>query len=66
MAGVDEFATELTEHAFVEVVLGEHASAPAIAGFEQNRLRAVLLKAAVSPATTPPTMAIELGPGFLA
>jgi hypothetical protein len=27
MAGADEFATELAEHAFIEVVLGEHASA---------------------------------------
>jgi len=44
MAGADEFATELAEHAFIEIVLGEHASAPAVAGFEQNRLRAVLLQ----------------------
>ena len=67
MAGADEFATELAEHAFIEIVLGEHASAPAVAGFEQNRLRAAAANdAAVSPATPPPTMAIELGPGFLA
>ena len=40
MIGVHELAAELAEHAFVEIVLGEHASAPTIARFEHNRLRA--------------------------
>jgi len=68
MAGADEFATELAEHAFIEIVLGEHASAPAVAVFEQNRLCAMLLQTIGSrqSGNTPPTMAIELGPGFLA
>ena len=40
MIGVHELAAEFAEHAFVEIVLGEHASAPTIARFEHNRLRA--------------------------
>ena len=40
MIGVDELPAELAEHALVEIVLGEHASAPAIARLEQNRRRA--------------------------
>ena len=40
MIGVHELAAELAEHALIEIVLGEHASAPTIARFEHNRLRA--------------------------
>ena len=40
MIGVHELAAEFAEHAFIEIVLGEHASAPTIARFEHNRLRA--------------------------
>ena len=40
MAGVHEQAAELAEHAFVEVVDGEHPSAPTAARFEQNGFRA--------------------------
>ncbi len=40
VVGVDELAAELAEHALVEIVLGEHASAPTIARLEQNRRRA--------------------------
>ena len=38
--GVDKLATEFAEHALVEVVMGEHASTPAIARLEHNRRRA--------------------------
>ena len=36
MAGIDELTAKLAEHAFVEIVDGEHASAPAAACLEQN------------------------------
>ena len=38
MIGVHELAAEFAEHAFVEIVLGEDASAPPVARFEHNRL----------------------------
>jgi hypothetical protein len=44
MIGVDELAAQFAEHALVEVVLGEHAAAPAIARLEQDRRRAGLLE----------------------
>ena len=40
MIGVHELAAEFAEHALVEIVLGEHASAPTIARLEHDRLRA--------------------------
>ena len=40
MIGVHELAAELAEHALVEIVLGEHASAPTIARLEHDRRRA--------------------------
>ena len=40
MIGVHKLAAELAEHALIEIVLGEHASAPTIARFKHNRLRA--------------------------
>ena len=40
VSGIDEKAAEFAEHALVEIVLGEHASAPTIARLEHNRRRA--------------------------
>ena len=40
MIGVHELAAEFAEHALIEIVLGEHASAPTIARFKHNRLHA--------------------------
>jgi hypothetical protein len=40
MIGVDELTAELSEHALVEIVLGEHAPTPTVACLEQNRRRA--------------------------
>jgi len=68
VVAVDKLTAQLDEHALIKIVHIEHASAPAVAGFEQNRLCAMLLQTIGSrqSGNTPPTMAIELGPGFLA
>src|SRR4029079_4489805 len=45
MTRIHKLAAEFAEHAFIEVVLGEHASAPTSARFKHSRLHAGGLQA---------------------